>query len=189
MVRILVGAFTGPTVRFGASGFFWMNDVAFASPLYVPSAPDGATRVVPSRFLLERASVAFSSYQLVCLVASLELLIVVLRSAAYFEAVSSVFEEALFLDDAVTTPVFLFLRFTLRPDSSSEDSYAEESLSEAGGGVAARFLKLDLPLAERFLNIATGAAAGRADSVESMLFLKVSKNGRCVDVRMWSLDE
>jgi len=55
------------------------------------------------------------------LVASLELLIVVFRSAVYTVAVRSEFEEALFLDDAVMTPVFFFLRLILRPDSSSEE--------------------------------------------------------------------
>lgn len=81
-----MGAFTGPTTRLGASGFLLMNVEAFARPLYVPSgaSDDGVALVEPSKFLVERASVAFSSYQLLCLVASLELLIVVLPSAVYF---------------------------------------------------------------------------------------------------------
>ena len=64
---------------------------------------------------------AFSSYQFVCLVASLELLIVVLRSAVYLVVVRSAFELALFLEDTVTAPVFFFLRLILCPDSSSEE--------------------------------------------------------------------
>lgn len=75
IVRILVGALTGPTTRFGASGFFCMNFVLFAKPLYVPSGispVEGFEREVPRRFLAERASVAFSSYQLLALVASSE---------------------------------------------------------------------------------------------------------------------
>lgn len=163
-----MGAFTGPTTRFGASGFFWMKVVAFARPLYVPSGASAAVLVLPNRFLLDSASVAFSSYQLLCFVASLELLIVVLLSAEYFEAVRSVLEVTLFLEDAVTTPVFFFLLLIFRPDSSSEEEYAESSLSDAGGGVAARFRKLDLPFAERFLKIATGAAAG-GGSADSMI--------------------
>lgn len=124
IVRILVGAFTGPTTFVGAFGFFVMKDVAFAKPLYVPSGAsdaDGLALVVPRRFLLESASVAFSSYQLLCFVASLTLLIVVLRSAVYLVAVRSIFEDVLFFDVAVTMPVFFFLLFILRPDSSSEE--------------------------------------------------------------------
>lgn len=122
MVRRFVGAFTGPTTRVGALGFFSMNFVALASPLYVPSEdPAGAVLVVPRRFLVERASVALSSYQLLCLVASLELLIVVFRSAVNTVAVRSELEVVLFLDDAVIAPVFFFLRLILRPDSSSEE--------------------------------------------------------------------
>ena len=155
-----------------------MKVVAFARPLYVPSAASaGAALVLPSRFLVDRASVAFSSYQLLCLVASLELFMVVLRSAEYIEAVRSVFEEVLFLEDAVTTPVFFFLRLIFRPDSSSDEEYAESSLSEAGGGVAARFRKLDLPFAERFLKIATGGAAGGV-SVDSMMSDSLTLTGR-----------
>lgn len=147
-----------------------MNVVAFARPLYVPSgAPDanGAVLVDPRRFLVDNASVAFSSYQLLCFVASFELLIVVLRSAVYFVDVRSPVDVALLADDAVTAPVFLFLLLTLRPDSSSEEEYSE-SLSETGGGVAARFRRLDFPLAVRFLKSATGAA-GAWDSVESIV--------------------
>ncbi len=98
-----------------------MNLVALARPLYVPSAASGAALVEPRRFLLDNASVAFSSYQLLCLVASLELLMVVVLSAVYLVAVRSVFKEALFLDDAVTAPVFLLRLLILRPDSSSEE--------------------------------------------------------------------
>ena len=97
---------------------------------------------------------AFSSYQLLCFVASLELLMVALRSALYLEAVRSEVLVVLFLEEAVTAPVFFFLRLILCPDSSSEDEYSE-SLSEAGGGAAARFRKLDFPV--RFLKSATGA--------------------------------
>lgn len=94
----------------------------------------------PRRFLDERASVAFSSYQLLCFVASLTLLIVALRSAVYTVEVRSEAEVALVLEDAVMTPVFFFLRLTLCPASSSEEEFAEESLSfSAGGAVAGRF--------------------------------------------------
>jgi len=124
---------------------------------------------VPSRFLLERASVAFSSYQLLCLVASLELLIVVVRSAVYFVDGRSDAAAVLPFEDAVTAPVFFFLLLIRRPDSSSDEVYPSESLSEAGGGVAALFRKLDLPFAERFLKIATGSVAGSGASVESMI--------------------
>jgi len=118
---MLVGAFTGPTTLLGASGFFWMKEVAFARPLYIPSAASGLTLVVPRRFLLDRASVAFSSYQLLCLVASLELLIVALRSAEYIVEVKSDVVVALFFEDAVMAPVFFFLRLILCPESSSEE--------------------------------------------------------------------
>jgi len=121
IVRMLVGAFTGPTTLVGAFGFFWMKVVAFARPLYVPSAASGLALVVPRRFLLDRASVAFSSYQLLCLVASLELLMVALRSAAYGVETRSGIEVGLLFDDAVMAPVFLFLRLILCPDSSSEE--------------------------------------------------------------------
>lgn len=85
---------------------------------------------------------------------------VVFLSAEYFEAVKSVFKPVLlFFEDAVTTPVFFFRRLIFRPDSSSEEEYAESSLSEAGGGVAARFRKLDLPFADRFLKTAMGVGA------------------------------
>lgn len=77
--------------------------------------------MVPSGFLLDKASVAASSCQLLCLVASFESRIVVRRSAAYFAAVRSQFEEALFFDDAAITPVFFFFRLILRPDLSSEE--------------------------------------------------------------------
>lgn len=124
MVRRFVGALTGPTVRFGASGLRSMNFVALARPLYVPSdVPAGvkAVRVVPRRFLEERASVACSSYQLLDFVASLELLIVEFRSAVYTVAVRSEDEVILFFEEAVITPVFFFRRLILRPDSSSEE--------------------------------------------------------------------
>ena len=125
-VRIFVGAFTGPTTLFGALGFFCINFVEFARPLYVPSpaSPDTAAfgLVEPSRFFEDKASVAFSSYQLLAFVASLEDLIVVFLSASYFVADrSGLAPLTLFLEDAVTTPVFFFLRFILRPDSSSEE--------------------------------------------------------------------
>ncbi len=98
-----------------------MNLVALARPLYVPSAASGATLVEPRRCLLDNASVAFSSYQLLCLVASLELLIVVVLSAVNLVAVRSVLEEVFVLDDAVTAPVFFLRLLILRPDSSSEE--------------------------------------------------------------------
>ena len=144
--------------------------MALARPLYVPSAAsDGTDLVLPRRFLVERASVAFSSYQLADLVASLTLLMVVLRCASYFVAVRSVFDIALFLEDAVITPIFRFLRLILCPASSSEEEYSE-SLSEAGGGVAARFRTLDLPFAERFLKIATGSAGNVGACIVSMMY-------------------
>jgi hypothetical protein len=103
----------------------------------VPSgtlASEGTARVDPRRFLDERASVAFSSYQLLCFVASLTLLIVALRSAVYTVEVSSALEVALVFEVAVITPVFFFLRLTLCPASSSEEEYAEESASSPAGG-------------------------------------------------------
>jgi hypothetical protein len=125
----------------------------------------GTARLDPRRFLAERASVAFSSYQLLCFVASLTLLIVALRSAVYTVEFSSKVELVLVLEDAVIAPVFFLLLLTLCPDSSSEEVYAEEPVSSAaGGGVDRRFLKFDL--AERFLKT-TGSAAVRvwADSI------------------------
>lgn len=107
-----------------------------------------------------------------------------LRSAEYFEAVRSVFEVVLFLEDAVITPVFFFLRLIFRPDSSSDEEYAESSLSEAGGGVAARFRKLDLPFAERFLKIATGAGGAVEASVDS-----ITRDGLTGAERFESLDD
>jgi hypothetical protein len=98
----------------------------------VPSgtlASEGTALVDPRRFLEERASVALSSYQLLCFVASLTLLIVALRSAVYTVELSSVLEVALVFEAAVITPVFFFLRLTLCPASSSEEEYAEESAS------------------------------------------------------------
>lgn len=125
-------------------------------------------RVVPSRFFEERASVACSSYQLLDLVASLEDLMEELRSAVYLDAVRSVLDVVLSLDEAVTTPVFFLRLLTLRPDSSSEEVKSPESESEAGGGLAARFLKLDLPL-PRFLKIATGSTDTWRASIESIV--------------------
>lgn len=127
IVRIFVAAFIGPTERCGASGFLVMKDVWFARPLYVPS---GAPPCVPEfradepkSFLTDRASAAFSSYQLLCLVASLAEVMGMLRFAVYAEAVSSFSDEprlAAAFDDAVTTAFFL-RRFTRWPDSSSDD--------------------------------------------------------------------
>jgi hypothetical protein len=87
----------------------------------------------------------------------------------YTVAVRSDVETVLVADEAVTAPVFFFLRFILRLESSSEEEYAEESLSLlAGGGVAGRFRKLDLDFTERFLKSATGSADGAIASVESI---------------------
>lgn len=147
-----------------------MNFVAFARPLYVPSdSPAGCAFLVePRRFLDDRASVEFSSYQLLCFVASFEGAMVVLRSAVNFVAEKSVVLEALLVEEEVTTaPVFFLRRLILRPGSSSEEEYAE-SLSEfAGGGVAARLRKLPLP--ERFLKTATGAVGASVEAVSAML--------------------
>jgi hypothetical protein len=107
----------------------------------------------------ERASVAFSSYQLLCLVASLMLLIVTLRSAVYTVEVRSEVEAAFVFEDVVMAPVFFFLLLILCPDSFSDEKHVEESVSSTtGGGVARRFLKFDL--AERFLKTTGSAAVG-----------------------------
>lgn len=83
IVLIFVGAFIGPTLRCGASGFFWMNEVWLARPLYVPSACASFDIVLadPKRFFADNAPVESSSYQLVCLVASLALAIGAFLSA------------------------------------------------------------------------------------------------------------
>ena len=79
-------------------------------------------RVVPSRFLVERASVAFSSYQLLCLVASLELAIVVLMAAVCLVELRSVPNaEVGPFEEATIAPVLFFRRLTLRPVSSSDE--------------------------------------------------------------------
>lgn len=124
MVRMLVGALMGPTTLVGASAFFRMKVVALARPLYVPSGPGltvACVRVLPRRFLLDKASLAVSSYQLLDLVASLELVIVVLRSAVYLVGLTSAVEAWRPVDAAVMTPVFCFCRLILWPDSSSAD--------------------------------------------------------------------
>ena len=62
------------------------------------------------------------------------------------------------------------------PASSSEEEQAAETLSDVAGGVAALFRDLDLPLQERFLEIATSAIG----SVESMMWdCQVTKKERC----------
>lgn len=99
-----------------------MNVVALAKPLYVPSGASVVTTALedPRRFLVDNASVAFSSYQLLCFVASLEDLIVVVRSAVYLVDVWSIVEVVLLADEAVMAPVFFLRRLILCPDSSSE---------------------------------------------------------------------
>jgi len=79
-------------------------------------------------------------------------------------------------DDAVTTPVFFFRRFIFRPDSSSDEEYADESLSEpAGGGVAGRLRIFDLPFAERFLKMATGTSGATTASEVSIANASLSR--------------
>jgi hypothetical protein len=129
VVQIFVGALIGPTDLVGASGFFWMNEVWFASPLYVPSGICdffGVARVVAGRLFVDSASFDSSSNQLFCFVASFVLVIGTLRSAVKFVAESSWSEYLLFADKAVTTPVYFFLRLMLWPDSFSEEQ-SEES--------------------------------------------------------------
>ena len=98
-----------------------MNLVEFARPLYVPSgaSPTTPALVVPSRFFDDKASVAFSSYQLLDFVASLEDLMVAFLSASYFVAEKSESGPVLFFEEAVIAPVFFFRRLILRPLSSS----------------------------------------------------------------------
>src|SRR5580658_4286170 len=74
-----------------------------------------------------------SSNQLLCFVASFELVIGTLRSAVKTVAERSLSEDLLFADEADTTPVFFFLRLILWPDSSSEEE--EESSLCNGAGV------------------------------------------------------
>lgn len=180
---MFVGALTGPIDLFRASGLRCINLVEFANPLYVPSdSPTVCVFLVePKRFLDDKASVEFSSYQLLCFVASLEGAIVALRSAVNFVAEKSVAVEAgLFEEEATTAPVFFLRRFILRPDSSSEDE--KESLSELAGGGAAALLR-KLPLPERFLNIATGveveaeAEDASLEAISAILGMNVGSGG------------
>lgn len=125
IVLIFVGAFMGPTLRCGASGFFWMKLVWFANPLYVPSGCPSVLvvfdRAEPSRFFADSSSLP-SSYQLLCFVASLTLVMGTLRSAVYTVAERSfpAADEPASLEEAVTTAFFL-RRLTRWPDSSSEE--------------------------------------------------------------------
>ena len=159
VVRIFVGALIGPTDLVGASGFFWMNKVWFASPLYVPSGICdffGVARVVAGRLFVDSASFDSSSNQLFCFAASFVLVIGTLRPAVKFVAESSWSEYLLFVDEAVTTPVFSFLRLmlVLWPDSFSEEQ-SEESTPCDRGGVAGLFLIFPLAIAPLFLNVTT----------------------------------
>lgn len=156
VVRTFVGALIGPTDLVDASGFFWMNTVWFASPLYVPSGICdffGVARVVAGRLFADSASFDSSSNQLFCFAASFVLVIGTLRSAVKFVAESS-WSEYLFADEAVTTPVFFFLRLMLWPDSFSEEQSEESSLCD-GAGVAGLFLMFPLAIAPLFLNVTT----------------------------------
>lgn len=164
MVLMLVGALTGPTLLLGASGFFWIKDVWFARPLYVPSGWESfaTVRVDPRRLFADNASFEPSSYQLLCLVASLTLVMRMLRSAAWTVADRSLLPVTLFFDEAVT--VAIFLRRLMRcPASSSEDEKSLSSLS-AGGGVAGRLRRFAFPFAPLFLKRATGAAGPSFES-------------------------
>lgn len=177
IVRIFVGALTGPTVLLGASGFRWMYDVWFRSPLYVPSgaaaaAGAGIARVDPSSplasSLLPTLSLSgCSSNHSAPLVASRR---AVSSAAALARSASKMVSRAMasstpcraaasLRDDAVTAAegAVFFRRLMWWPASSSEEK-ASLSESEAGGGVAGRLRRLALDLAPRFLKMATGAA-------------------------------
>lgn len=178
IVRIFVGALTGPTVLLGASGFRWMYDVWFRSPLYVPSgagaaAGAGIARVDPSSplasSLLPPLSLSgCSSNHSAPLVASRR---AVSSAAALARSASKMVSRAMasstpcraaasLRDDAVTAAegAVFFRRLMRWPASSSEEEKASLSESEAGGGVAGRLRRLALDLAPRFLKMATGAA-------------------------------
>lgn len=168
---MLVGALMGPTVFRGASGFVCINDVWFARPLYVPSGGASLEALEePRRFFAESASFAFSSYQLLCLVASLLSAMGTLLSAVKAGASSSRLLGAAPLAAAVTTAVFL-RRLTLCPASSSEEEKSLPlSLSfAAGGGVAGRLRRFALPFAPRFLKRATGALPASVSAIACRL--------------------
>lgn len=81
-VRTFVGAFIGPTLLLGRSGFFWIKDVRLARPLYSPVELDSVAELEePRSCLADMASFAFSSYQLLCLVASFALVMLASRFA------------------------------------------------------------------------------------------------------------
>lgn len=85
-----------------------------------------------------------SSYQLLCFVASFVLATEPLRSAVKTVAERSLSEDLLFVDEAVTAPVFFFLRLILWPASSPEESSLDDTVGVGG-------LSLMLPLAFAFL--------------------------------------
>jgi hypothetical protein len=140
---MFVDAFMGPTFRLGASGFFSIKVVC------------GLARVLPSKFFELRASSAFSSYQLDCLVASLLASITAARLAAYCVVPSMavfVFWSAV---EAFSALPLVLRRFTTRPSSPSASEPDEKSESDCGGG-GATFR--GAALAPRFLNLTTGAS-------------------------------
>lgn len=67
---------------------------------------------------------------------------------------------------AATSPSALRHRLTLRPESSSEEVYPEDSESTAGGGVAGRLRMEDL--AVRFLNREGAVVAAAEDAMSVM---------------------
>ena len=114
-----------------------------------------------------------SSYQFEVLVAS-SLLVVMGAGAADDVVPASLVAFGLVEVEVAVTPAFFRRRFIVRPSSSSED-VKPESESEAGGGVASRFLTLDFPFAMRFLKETTGASTVWGSSI----LLAVSKAALC----------
>lgn len=111
-------------------------------------------RVEPRRDLAERlCEVPLSSYQFEALVASSEGWDMV---GAVEGACDSRGRSVATAEDAFTAP-FCLRRLIRWPCSFSED-VKPESESEAGGGVAGRFRKLDFPFAGRFLNVNCGVS-------------------------------
>ena len=116
----------------------------------------GFALVVPSRFSALSASLAFSSNQFECFVASLLTSILADRSASYFVVPSQpVLDFWSVVDDFKTAPV-VFLRLTMRPSSPSSSEPDEEPEDEGGGGATLR-----VPFAGRFLNTAIGPSIAK----------------------------
>lgn len=169
-MRTLVGALSGPNDFFGASEFFWMNDVWFASPLYVPSGFELSVslfigRVLPSSAFASEAS---SSYQLECFVASLLLCIWGVGLADVASAASALCVGRWPADDVLIAPLFFFRRLIVGSSLSEEKS--ESSLSDFG--VAGRFRCTAFPFGARLLNCTTGAGASAVVGSVSAILLE-----------------